>query len=85
MQQNEGDHMTQPYQEEYFTPEEVAQKLKVSLRTIKSHLISGRLKGVKVGRLWRIRASDLEAFLEGEGSHGGTSGAGEPTDVGPGS
>ena len=57
--------MSEPRTEEYFTPEEVAEKLKVSLRTIKTHLLSGQLKGVKVGRLWRIRASDLEAFLEG--------------------
>jgi acetyl-CoA synthetase len=59
--------MTQPCEEEFYTPDEVAQKLKVSLRTIKTHLLSGQLKGVKVGRLWRIRASDLEAFLEGKG------------------
>ena len=58
--------MPDPCTEEYFTPEEVAEKLKVSLRTIKEHLLRGRLKGVKVGRLWRIRASDLEAFLQGE-------------------
>ena len=58
--------MTQPCEEEFFTPEEVAQKLKVSLRTIKEHLLRGRLKGVKVGRLWRIRATDLEAFLQAQ-------------------
>jgi acetyl-CoA synthetase len=56
--------MSQPCEEEFFTPEEVAQKLKVSLRTIKTHLLRGRLKGVKVGRLWRIRTSDLNALLE---------------------
>jgi acetyl-CoA synthetase len=57
--------MSQPCEEEYFTPEELADKLKVSYRTIKKYLLDGSLKGVKVGRLWRIRASDLEAFLEG--------------------
>jgi excisionase family DNA binding protein len=65
--------METPCGEEFFTPEEVAHKMKVSLRTVKSHLLSGRLRGVKFGRLWRIRASDLEAFLaqqRGEETHG---------------
>ena len=31
-------------------------------------LRKGRLKGHRVGRLWRIKAEDLEAFLEGEPS-----------------
>jgi acetyl-CoA synthetase len=63
--------MTTPCTEEYFTPEELAQKLKVSLRTIKKYLLDGSLKGVKVGRLWRVRASDLENFLEGQGRQEG--------------
>jgi excisionase family DNA binding protein len=62
----EDSHMEQPCDEVYYTPEEVAQKLKVSLRTIKEHLLRGRLKGFKVGRLWRIRASDLEEFTRME-------------------
>jgi excisionase family DNA binding protein len=53
--------MGQPCAEEYYTPEELAQKLKVSLRAIKEHLLRRRLKGFKVGRLWRIRGLDLEA------------------------
>jgi excisionase family DNA binding protein len=57
--------MSQPCEDEYFTPEELADKLKVSYRTIKKYLLEGSLKGVKVGRLWRVRASDLKAFLEG--------------------
>jgi excisionase family DNA binding protein len=50
-----------------FTPKEVAEKLTVSIKTVKDWLRSGKLKGVKVGRLWRVRESDLENFLkEGE-------------------
>jgi hypothetical protein len=27
-------------------------------------LRTGKLKGIKAGRLWRVRASDLERFFE---------------------
>jgi hypothetical protein len=58
VQQNPGiredNHMGQPYEEEYYTPEEVAQKLRVSPRTIKEHLLRARMNDFKVGRLWHI-------------------------------
>jgi excisionase family DNA binding protein len=54
------------------TPEEVAARLKVKPRTVQEWLRSGRLAGLKLGKLWRIREYDLEAFL---GAHG-NSGAG---------
>lgn len=46
------------------TPEQVAERLHISRLTIGNWLRSGKLKGVKVGRLWRIRESELEAFLK---------------------
>jgi excisionase family DNA binding protein len=45
------------------TPEEVAARLKVKPRTVQAWLRSGRLAGLKLGKLWRIRESDLEIFL----------------------
>jgi excisionase family DNA binding protein len=49
------------------TPEQVAERLHISPLTVGNWLRSGKLKGVKVGRLWRVRERDLEAFLkEGE-------------------
>jgi excisionase family DNA binding protein len=42
-----------------------AARLRISRLTVGDWLRSGKLIGVKVGRLWRIRESDLEAFLEG--------------------
>jgi len=51
--------------QEMLTPEEVARKLKVSRRTIYLWLRQGRLKGVKVGDLWRIPESALREFIEG--------------------
>jgi len=52
-------------QDQLLTPEEAAARLKISRLTVGDWLRSGKLKGVKVGRLWRIRENDLEAFLKG--------------------
>jgi excisionase family DNA binding protein len=45
------------------TPEDVAARLKVKRRTVQAWLRSGRLAGLKLGKLWRIRESDLDSFL----------------------
>ena len=50
--------------EELLTPKEVAERLSVSPKSIRAWLRQGKLKGVRVGRLWRIRERDLEAFLD---------------------
>ncbi|MDO9533523.1 MAG: helix-turn-helix domain-containing protein [Deltaproteobacteria bacterium] len=50
-------------QDQLLTPEEAAARLKISRLTIGDWFRSGKLKGVKVGRLWRVRESELEVFL----------------------
>ena len=50
--------------ERYFSPDDVALKLNVKPLTVRRWLKSGKLKGLKVGRLWRVRESDLKAFLK---------------------
>lgn len=50
--------------ERLLTPEEAADRLAVSPKSIREWLRQGKLKGVKAGRLWRIRERDLEAFLD---------------------
>jgi len=50
-------------EETLLTPDEVANRLKISRFTVMDYLRAGRIKAIKVGRLWRIRESDLEAFL----------------------
>lgn len=45
------------------TPEEVAEKLKISVYTVKNYLRKGTIKGIKVGDLWRVREEDLEEFI----------------------
>lgn len=55
----------------------VAEYLGVSERTVYNKVRSGALPAVKVGRLWRVRTSDLETWLGG-GTAGGASVAAEP-------
>jgi excisionase family DNA binding protein len=43
---------------------EAAARAKVGVKTMHEGLRAGKLKGIKVGRLWRVRASDLERFFE---------------------
>jgi excisionase family DNA binding protein len=52
--------------EKLLTPEEVAEKLSIKFRTVHGWLRTGKLKGVKVGRLWRIREEDLEEFVKND-------------------
>ena len=49
---------------EFVTPEEVAERFRVSPKTVRDWLRSGELVGVKVGRSWRIKASDVDRYLE---------------------
>ncbi|MCL5981382.1 MAG: helix-turn-helix domain-containing protein [Firmicutes bacterium] len=52
--------------EKYYTPEEVADNLKVSRKTIYNWIQEGRLKAVKIGHVWRISETELKRLLEGE-------------------
>lgn len=45
------------------TPEEVAARLQISRLTVMAYLRSGTLKGIKVGRLWRVDEAELRTFL----------------------
>jgi excisionase family DNA binding protein len=48
----------------YYTPKEVAERLKLRVQTIYDYIRKGRLPAVRFGNRFRIAASDLEAFLE---------------------
>ena len=50
--------------EKIYTPEEIAERLQVQERTVYGWLRSGKLRGSKLGRLWRVRESDFTAFME---------------------
>ncbi len=51
-------------QSEYFTLKEIAERLKVSERTVWRWVHSGALPAIKLGQQWRIRDDDLDEFLE---------------------
>jgi excisionase family DNA binding protein len=54
--------------EMYLTPEQVAEKLQIPLKSVMNYLRSGKLPGAKFGKHWRIKASDLDAcFQQGSG------------------
>ncbi|MBE3561324.1 MAG: helix-turn-helix domain-containing protein [Ktedonobacteraceae bacterium] len=50
--------------EKLLTPEQVAERLQVTVQTIYTWMRSGYLPSVKMGRLWRIRPSDLDEFIK---------------------
>ncbi|MBP7569191.1 MAG: response regulator [Acidobacteria bacterium] len=54
--------------EKFLTTEEVLRYLNVNLRTVYRWLKAGRLPAIRVGRQWRFRQSDLDAWLEGQRS-----------------
>lgn len=49
--------------ENLYTVEETAEKLKIHPETVRDYLRDGKIGGVKVGRNWRIRESDILAFV----------------------
>ena len=51
-------------QETYYTLQEVADRLKVSYRTVTRWVTEGKLAAFKVDHQWRVAASDLEEFLK---------------------
>ncbi len=61
---NIKEYDVQIVQSEYFTLKEVAERLKVSERTVWRWVHSGELPAIKLGQQWRIRDDDLDEFLE---------------------
>jgi len=47
-----------------FSIAEVAERLGMSKDTIHNWIKAGRLKASRIGRFWRIRERDLEAFID---------------------
>lgn len=51
-------------EDKVYTVEQVAEQLKVHPRTVYRLLEAGELRGVKVGRQWRITLEALNTFLQ---------------------
>jgi excisionase family DNA binding protein len=50
--------------EQYVTPKEVSERLKVPQRTVLDWIYKGKLPAIKAGKKWRVKESDVLAFLE---------------------
>lgn len=44
----------------FLTPEEVADLLRVSRRTVYNWLRSGQLPAIRIGKVWRVRREDID-------------------------
>jgi len=56
--------------ERFYNRQEVAKILNVSDGAVRKWLKAGALKGIKLGRIWRIRESDFDKFLKERESTG---------------
>jgi excisionase family DNA binding protein len=52
--------------EAFLTTEEVLEYLQVNLRTVYRLIKAGKIPAVRVGRQWRFRRSDVDAWLESQ-------------------
>ena len=50
--------------ESLLTADEVAEHLQMSLFIIRKYLRDGEIKGIKLGRKWRVRMSEVEKFID---------------------
>jgi excisionase family DNA binding protein len=50
--------------ERFLTLHEAAEVLRLSTRTLREYLKRGEIKGKLVGKRWRFRRVDLDAFFE---------------------
>lgn len=51
-------------EDEYYSIEEVAEKLKVAYLTVYRWIQAGKLKALKAGKQYRIKKADLDSFLK---------------------
>jgi excisionase family DNA binding protein len=67
--------------EVFLTTEEVLEYLQVNLRTVYRLIKAGKIPAVRVGRQWRFRKRDIDAWLDGQRAPGQAAPA-VPTDTG---
>lgn len=46
-----------------YTPDEIAQALKITRRSVYTYIKTGKLPAVKIGKEWRITKEALDRFL----------------------
>lgn len=58
-----------PNDEIFLTTEEVLEYLQVNLRTVYRLIKAGKIPAVRVGRQWRFRKRDIDAWLDSQRGH----------------
>ena len=51
-------------EEKFLTLGEAAEVLRLSTRTVREYLKRGEIRGKLIGKRWRFRRADLDAFFE---------------------
>jgi two-component system, cell cycle sensor histidine kinase and response regulator CckA len=64
--------------ETFLTTEEVLEYLQVNLRTVYRLIKAGKIPAVRVGRQWRFRKRDIDAWLDSQRPRGATARATQP-------
>jgi excisionase family DNA binding protein len=64
-----------PNDEVFLTTEEVLEYLQVNLRTVYRLIKAGKIPAVRVGRQWRFRKRDIDAWLDSQRSRSSSDGA----------
>jgi excisionase family DNA binding protein len=64
--------------ETFLTTEEVLEYLQVNLRTVYRLIKAGKIPAVRVGRQWRFRKRDIDAWLDSQRPRGTTRAAAAP-------
>ena len=59
---------TRPTNDVFLTTEEVLDYLQVNLRTVYRLIKAGKIPAVRVGRQWRFRKRDIDAWLDSQGT-----------------
>ena len=59
-----------PTDEVFLTTEEVLEYLQVNLRTVYRLIKAGKIPAVRVGRQWRFRKRDIDAWLDSQRTQG---------------
>jgi excisionase family DNA binding protein len=69
--------------ETFLTTEEVLEYLQVNLRTVYRLIKAGKIPAVRVGRQWRFRKRDIDAWLDSQRLRGGARAAASPAPTRP--
>jgi excisionase family DNA binding protein len=69
--------------ETFLTTEEVLEYLQVNLRTVYRLIKAGKIPAVRVGRQWRFRKRDIDAWLDSQRLRGGARSSAAPAAARP--